>query len=122
MPRVSRVSSSLRSLVARRRWSEEVARRVIQAGERSALSWPQFAAELGVDLARLYRWRRRLGVSGAAAPATAATTSFLPLIPSGGAEAPDAEIEIVTEGGRRVRIGAAVPAELATAVLRAVMC
>ena len=118
MPRVSTVSSSLRSLVARRRWSEEIACRVIQAGERSALSWPQFAAELGVDLARLYRWRRRLGVSRAAAP----STTFLPLIASGDAEAPDAEIEIVTEGGRRVRIGAAVPPELATAVLRAVMC
>ena len=51
------------SVFERPRWSEEEAREVLTALERSGLSVGAFAAEHGLDPQRLYSWRRRLGAS-----------------------------------------------------------
>lgn len=49
-----------RSVLARRRWSEEDARKAIAALEESRQPVSTFAARHGLDPQRLYLWRRRL--------------------------------------------------------------
>jgi transposase-like protein len=53
-------------LVARRRWSANEARTILESLDGSRLSVREFAARHGVDAQRLYRWRAQLA---AAAPA-----------------------------------------------------
>ena len=57
------VEPKLRAACARRRWSKAQAARIISAQQQSGLSVPQFAAKLGVNSWRVYKWRRRLGLA-----------------------------------------------------------
>lgn len=52
------------SLPARRRWSENDARRVLAMVEASGLPVSAFAARRGLNPQRLYVWRRRLAAEG----------------------------------------------------------
>jgi|HubBroStandDraft_3_1064219.scaffolds.fasta_scaffold292060_3 hypothetical protein len=54
-------TASARSLFNRPRWTEEDAREVISALERSGKTVSAFAEERGIDPQRVYLWRRRLG-------------------------------------------------------------
>lgn len=47
----------------RERWTPEQARAVLEKQAASGLVMPRFAEREGLDPARLYRWRERLGVS-----------------------------------------------------------
>lgn len=58
MPK-SRLQSA--SYSTKRRWADDDARTVLAAQEASGLSVAAFAAREGVDMQRLYFWRRRLG-------------------------------------------------------------
>lgn len=49
-----------RSVLTRKRWSEEDARKAIGALEESGQPVSVFAARHGLDTQRLYLWRRRL--------------------------------------------------------------
>ena len=57
---VSTFPSSLRSVLARPRWSVEDARQVVAALHSSGKSVVEFCAEHGLDPQRVYLWRRRL--------------------------------------------------------------
>jgi len=49
-----------RSVLTRKRWSEEDARKAIDALEESGQAVSVFAARHGLDAQRFYLWRRRL--------------------------------------------------------------
>jgi transposase-like protein len=120
MAKMSRVSAGICALARKRRWSERDARRIVEAGARSGLAWSRFAAEVGVDVARLYRWRQR--IDGAAPTSAATAPEFISLVPVGASSVAGAAIEVTLENGRCLRVGAAAPVELALAVLGALMC
>lgn len=52
---------TVEQVASQRRWSEEDARIVVEAAEKSGLSLAAFCARLGLDAQRVYRWRRALG-------------------------------------------------------------
>jgi transposase-like protein len=58
---MSTTSARSRSPFNRPRWNAEDARRVLAALDRSGRSVSTFASEHGLDVQRVYLWRRRLG-------------------------------------------------------------
>jgi transposase-like protein len=58
---MSTSSTHPRSPFGRPRWSEDDAREVLAALDRSGQSVSVFASEHGLDAQRIYVWRRRLG-------------------------------------------------------------
>src|SRR5258707_6913849 len=59
MPR----AKSHTSAAKRQRWTREQARAVLEKHASSGLTVREFAERQGIEPARLYRWRERLGVS-----------------------------------------------------------
>jgi transposase-like protein len=88
-----------------RRWTESEARAALAALRASQLSIRAFALREGLDVQRLYVWRRKLGASVAASPMS--PPPFVELLPS----VPD-RIEVVLRSGRVVRCAAEI--ELST--------
>lgn len=101
MPKSHKLVAALR----RPRWSAGDARTVLGAVDRSGLSIAAFAAREGLDVQRLYTWRRRLRVEQGAAPAFVEVRAT-----SGSREA----FEVVLASGRVLR----VPASFDASVLR----
>ena len=54
------LSKSLEVIARRRRWTEKDAETVLAAAERSDLSLRAFAVTHGMDVQRLYHWRKEL--------------------------------------------------------------
>jgi transposase-like protein len=91
-----------RSPFTRRRWTEEDARLVLAALERSGKSVSAFAKERGLDAQRLYSWRRRfIAVAGGD------TTTFreLTVRPSSPATV-ESQFEISFPSGVHIRVPA----------------
>ena len=89
-----------RSPFTRRRWTEEDARNVLAALERSGKSVPVFATERGLDAQRLYSWRRRFG-----AVAKGDTTTFRELTVRPSSPVPvESQFEISFPSGVHVRV------------------
>ncbi|HZT93474.1 MAG TPA: hypothetical protein VE985_03235 [Gaiellaceae bacterium] len=82
------------SLFKLARWSEEDARQVLDALERSGQPVSAFAAEHGLDPQRVYLWRRRLG-------AGAERTTFREVVVRA---AGSDRFEIVLTSGATVRV------------------
>lgn len=82
------------SLFKLARWSEDDARQVLDALERSGRPVSAFAAEHGLDPQRVYLWRRRLGAS-------AERTTFREVVVR--ADGSD-RFEIVLASGTTVRV------------------
>ena len=84
---------------ARSRWSADDARGVLAELDGSGLSVKQFAAYMGLDPERLYRWRRRLRDAG--------RPLFVEVAPPATKRLSDAERFVVELGnGRRIRVPA----------------
>ena len=84
----------------RRRWKIADARAAVAALVKSGLSTSAFAGREGLDVNRLYRWRRRLeaeGVAGQSAP------EFVELRPQGAEP-----VEVVLRSGRVLRVSEAI--------------
>jgi transposase-like protein len=81
----------------RRRWSAEDARAVLDRLESSGLSVRAFAAREGLEVHRLYRWRRLLGRSGRVA--RSAGPAFIEV-----SRVATAIIEVVLRTGHVVRV------------------
>jgi len=65
--------SKTRSLTTKiQRWTPEQARTVLEKQAASGLPVSQFAAREGLESARLYRWRERLGVRAGQLPGASA--------------------------------------------------
>jgi len=88
-----------------RRWKSADARAAVVALVKSGLSTSAFAGREGLDVNRLYRWRRRLeaeGVAGQAAP------EFVELRPRGAEP-----VEVILPSGRVLRVSETIdPAAL----------
>jgi transposase-like protein len=103
-----------------RYWRAAEAARVLAAWRASGQSLTRFAGEHGLSRARLARWRQRLPGQGATAPV------FHPVrvVVDPRAEAKEASregaLELVLNGGRRIRIGPEFDAELLAEVVRVV--
>lgn len=61
-PKEWQVDPKVRAAAARPRWSKQQAARIVAAQQHSGLSVQQFAAHLGVNSWRVYKWRRLLGL------------------------------------------------------------
>jgi transposase len=96
----------------RRRWSAEQKRSIVAEAFAPGASVCQVARRRDVRPGQIYRWRRLRDVA----------TSFAEVVvapePGMRATAGVAAVEIEFGGDVRVRIGAAVPAELARAVVK----
>jgi|SRR5579872_3469771 len=90
----------------RPRWTEQDAREVIAALERSGESVGAFAATHGLDPQRVYLWRRRLGGRGlgGAEPTTFRELIVRPRETGASLDAPGAAFEIVLASGDVVRV------------------
>lgn len=64
---IAGMSKTTRPTVARQRWTEVEARRVLEEWRESGLPLQTFARERGMTPQRLYWWRSRLGGEGAVA-------------------------------------------------------
>lgn len=95
---------------SRRRWTAEEAREALAAAEESGQSLRVFAAEHGLEVHRLSRWRRRL--QGAVRPEAPA---FEEVPASGLEEAKRLDLrerfEIVLRSGRVVRVSESFEAD-----------
>lgn len=74
-------------------WTESEAREVLDACDTSGESAAAFARRLGIDVHRLWRWRRRLSE----------TTSFVP-VDVVGLRGTAPAVVVTTEGGVRVEV------------------
>jgi transposase-like protein len=104
------------SVFARPRWSQEEAREVLAALERSGQSVGAFAAAHGLVPQRLYCWRRRL-VAGAEA------TTFEEVLigsRSGGGASDANRFEIALASGVVVRVPSSFDAEALASLLAVV--
>jgi transposase len=99
----SRATSLLSKLTTHRRWRPEEVREVLDAHRRSGVSLVAFARRHGLEVKRLYWWRRRL--KSAPGPTRPTAVRFLPVAVRPVESAP-ARIEILLRGGRRLRVGA----------------
>ena len=71
--------------LARRRWTEAEARRVLRAHAQSGKSVLAFAQDHGLVAERVYRWRRKLGVVDENRPTNQAEEiEFAPVVVTGG--------------------------------------
>lgn len=97
------LSRSLEMIARQRRWTAQDAGAMLAAAERSDLSLRTFATTHGMDVQRLYHWRKELRREPAGEP-----VSFEELVVRrGGSEENEAgRIEIVLPSGIVVRIGA----------------
>ena len=92
MPRSTfQLPSSART---RLRWREEDARAVLEQLRASGVSVREFAAGIGVDAQRLYRWRTELGRSRV--KASPAFVEIKPAVP--------VAVEVVLRGGQILRV------------------
>jgi transposase-like protein len=87
--------SELGSILVRRRWSADEARKVLGMLDSSGLSAGEFAARTGIEPQRLHRWRRALGGGG-----DARTPAFVEIKPVAAASA----IEVVLRSGHVLRV------------------
>ena len=69
-------ANSYTSTTTRQRWTREQARAVLEKHASSGLTVREFAEREGIEPARLYRWRERLGLS--AGQQLAATAASMP--------------------------------------------
>jgi hypothetical protein len=88
----------------RRHWTIDVALSALSAWDASGISMLAFADREGLDVRRLYRWRRRLSAeSFAVDPAPASAPEFVELRPRGAEP-----LEIVLRSGRVLRVSETV--------------
>ena len=90
----------------RPRWTEQDAREVIAALDRSGRSVGMFAAEHGLDPQRVYLWRRRLGARplGGAERTTFHEVIVRPREAHASVEVHGASFEVVLASGDMVRV------------------
>ena len=109
MPKTGSSSSS--TYLKRRRWTAEHAKQALTALEQSGLSPGAFAAREGLDVQRLWRWRRQFG-----APTVTKFEEIVLRDPASDLDraAPPAlereRFEIVLTSGRLVRVPASFDA------------
>lgn len=97
------LSRALEVIAQQRRWTRGEADKVLAAAERSDLSLRAFAAVHGMDVQRLYRWKKELRHEGGAVE----PVRFEELVVRRGNAGDDAgRIEVVLPSGWVVRIGA----------------
>jgi|ERR1700731_2258129 hypothetical protein len=78
-------------------WTEEQARGVLDAWEKSGETGAAFARSIGVVAQRLFWWRRRLGGKGRSTP------SFVPVVAMA-PERPTAPLIVTTASGARIEV------------------
>jgi len=98
--------------VSRRRWTEADARAALGAAAKSGLSLPAFAARHGLEVERLWRWRRVLG-GGAEIPRFREIKAEVAVVGGTG-------FEIGLRNGRVVRVGSGFDAEALVRLLAVV--
>jgi transposase len=103
----------------RRKWTDEQKMALLSAAFSPGGNVAEVARDADVCTSLLYRWRQA-HLASRAAPAVGFSPAVL-IDDMGGARAPSADAAITVEfaSGSRVRIGAAAPAGLVTATLRA---
>jgi transposase len=98
------LSKSLEVIARQRRWTAQDAEAMLAAAERSDLSLRAFAVTHGMDVQRLYHWRKELRRDLVAEPVRFEEL----LVRRGGSEASAVgRIEIVFPSGIVVRVGGA---------------
>lgn len=97
------LSRSLEMIARQRRWTAQDAEAMLAAAERSGLSLRAFAATHGMDVQRLYHWRRELRRDAAVEP-----VRFEELLVrrGGNEESAAGRVEIALRSGVVVRVGA----------------
>jgi hypothetical protein len=104
-------TKSLTSASGKKYWREADARPVVRAWRLSGLELSRFAAEHGINAARLSRWARRLG-AGPGGKRGNARLRFHPVELMGGEGAGHrVAIEVVLFDGRRVSLPCGFAAE-----------
>lgn len=93
---------SLELIVRQRRWTTQDAKTVLAAAERSDLSLRAFAVEHGMDVQRLYRWKKELQSEMPAVE----RVHFEELVVRRSDMEHAARIELILPSGYVVRIGA----------------
>jgi hypothetical protein len=84
----------------RRRWTEDDARKALDAFDRSGLSMHAFAETAEIDVQRLVRWRRKLAAPPSARRSTSKAVAFVEV------RQREAErVEVVLRSGRVLRCG-----------------
>jgi transposase len=104
----------------RRRWTEEQKRAIVAESLAPGAVVSEVARRADVRASQIYRWRQELGAvaNGFARVLIAAPeTASVPGTDGQASDGPAIEVEFV--GRARVRIPAAIPAELALAVVKA---
>jgi transposase-like protein len=97
------LSRSLELITRQRRWTQREAEAVLAAAERSDLSLRAFAVQYGMDVQRLYRWKRELRRD----VKDVEPVRFAELVVRrGNADNDAARIEVVLASGCVVRVGA----------------
>lgn len=93
----------------RRRWTEDDARKALDAFDRSGLSMRAFAETAGIDVQRLVRWSRKLAATPSSRRATPKAVTFVEV------RQREAErVEVVLRSGRVLRCAG----EISVATLR----
>ena len=97
------MARSVGGYAASRRWTAEDARAVLEVHAVSGLSVAAFAEGAGLDVQRLYRWRRHFKgvVDGASRPAFVEVSRELGSAP----------VEVVLRSGRILRVSEAIAAD-----------
>ena len=109
MARKREDGSKAERFAQQKRWSESVAREVLDELVASGMTVAAFARSRGLDVQRLWWWSRRIGRSGPV-PATMALPQAAPFAPVHIVEARQAtpsalRFEVVLSTGRKVRLG-----------------
>lgn len=90
-------------------WTEDEARRVIEAWESSGLTVSAFARKAGLAADRVYRWRGRLGAAPVESGAIV-TPALVPVVVRAALTAPPPEasspVTVCTREGLRVEVAA----------------
>lgn len=89
----------------RRRWTDDDARAALAAWDASGMSMAAFAQHEGLDVQRLYRWRRQL----AHVPIASRTAEFVELRPRA-----VEHVEVVLRSGRVLRVSETIQPSLLT--------
>ncbi len=88
-----------------RRWTTEDARAALAAWDASGMSMSAFAQREGLEVQRLYRWRRQL----ADVPAAPRTAEFVELRPRG---LERERVEVILRTGRMLRVSETIDPSL----------